>query len=69
LKELVLRLPEWIRGGAGGEDMQLIAKGLGGAIRGGTVAVVIGDSCTVLAIVAMGRDAVDPCLGSKAEQV
>ena len=49
--------------------MQLIAKGLGGAIRGGTVAVVIGDSCPVLAIVAMGGDTVDPCLGSKAEQV
>ena len=49
--------------------MQLIAKGLGGAIRGGTVAVVIGDSHSVVAIVAMGGDAVDPCLGSKAEQV
>ena len=49
--------------------MQLIAKGLGGAIRGGTVAVVIGDSRSVLAIVAMGRDAVEPCLGSEAEQV
>jgi hypothetical protein len=49
--------------------MQLIAQGLGGAIRGGTVAVVIGDPCSVLTIVAMGGDAVDPCLGSKAEQV
>ena len=49
--------------------MQLVAKGLGGAVRGGTVAVVIGDSRSVLAIVAMGRDAVEPCLGSKAEQV
>jgi hypothetical protein len=47
--------------------MQLIAKGFGGAIRGGTVAVVIGDSRSVLAIVAMGGDTVDPCLGSEAE--
>ena len=60
-------MPEWIREGAGSEDMQLIAKGLGGAIRGGTEAVVIRDSCSVLAIVAMGGDTVDPCLGSKAE--
>ena len=67
MKELVLRLPEWIRGGASGEDMQFIAEGLGGAIGGGAVAVVIRDSCSVLAIVAMGGDTVDPCLGSKAE--
>ena len=67
MKELVLCLPEWIRGGAGGEDMQLIAQGLGGAIRGGTVAVVVGDSHSVVAIVAMGGDTVDPCLSSEAE--
>ena len=47
--------------------MQFIAEGLGGAIGGGTVAVVIRDSCSVLTIMAMGGDTADPCLGSKAE--
>ena len=47
--------------------MQLVAKGFGGTIRRGTVAVVIGDSHSVVAIVAMGGDTVDPCLGSEAE--
>ena len=48
--------------------MQFIAEGLGGAIGGGTVAVVIRDSCLALTIMAMrGGDTADPCLGSKAE--
>ena len=69
LKAVVLGLPEWIRGGAGSEDMQSISRGFGGAAGGGAVAAVVRDSCSVLTVMEMGGDAVDPRLGSDAEEV
>ena len=69
VEEFGLGLPEWVRGGAGCEDMEFIAEGLGGASRGGALTVVIRDACPVLTIVEMGGDAVDPRLGSDAEEV
>jgi hypothetical protein len=66
-EEFVLGFPERVRGGAGCEDMQFISEGLGGAIGGGAVTVVVRDAYPVLAIVEVGGDAVGPCLGSEAE--
>ena len=68
-EEFGLGLPEWVRGGAGCEDMEFIAEGLRGAAGGGAVTVVVRDTYPVLTIVEMGGDAVEPRLGSEAEEV